>query len=96
MSGFEIDLDEIEGLPRPMRHHQAAILASTTLPSPDTGASTASTRDAIDRVSTLAGSFAADLDQGADGLDAVVATYQATDGRMNYWFETIQSAVVFG
>lgn len=95
MSGFEIDLDEIEGLPRPMRRHQAAILASNTLPSPDTGASTASTRDAIDRISTLAGSFATDLDQGADGLDAVVATYAASDGRINVWFEQFQSAVIF-
>lgn len=96
MSDFEIDLDEIEGLPGPMRQHQAALLASNTLPSPDTGASTASTRDAIDRISTIAGSFAEDLGHGADGIDRVVDTYRATDGKVNIYFEVFQSAVVFG
>ncbi|KRF12294.1 hypothetical protein ASG90_15010 [Nocardioides sp. Soil797] len=95
MSGFEIDLDEIEGLPRPMRQYQAALLASNTLPSPDTGASTATTRAAIDRITALTGSFATDLDQSADGLDAVVATYRSTDGQMNLWFEQFQAAVIF-
>ena len=80
MSGFEIDLDEIEGLPAMMRSHQSDLTGATTVTAPDTGATTAGMRAAVDHLAGLAGSFADDLGSLGRGLDYAVSIYGQTDG----------------
>lgn len=84
MSGFEIDLDEIEGLPAVVRSHQCDLTGSSTLTAPDTGVSTADMRSAIDHIAGLAGSFADDLGSLANGLDYALTIYAQTDGETSF------------
>lgn len=92
MSGFEIDLDEIEALPGPMRTHQDLLTGGSSVPSPDTGVNTTNTRDAIDRVVVTVGLFAADLGVCADGLDGVVDVVRDTDGQVNWVLDQYAAA----
>ncbi len=79
MSDFEFDPDAIAPLPTGLRAQRTALLGATTLPSPDTGSSTAATAEAIRRVSGRATSLAAGLDALAGDLDECLAVYAETD-----------------
>ena len=79
MSDFEFDPDAIAPLPAGLRAQQAALLGATTLPSPDTGDSTAATAEAVRRLSGRATALAARLDTLAGDLDECLAVYAETD-----------------
>ncbi|MET1060529.1 MAG: hypothetical protein ABWX84_13090 [Nocardioides sp.] len=79
MSEFQFDPDAIAPLPAGLRAQQAALLAVTTLPSPDTGGSTAATAEAVRRLSAAATSLAGRLDSLADDVDECLTVYAEVD-----------------
>ena len=79
MSDFQFDPDSIAPLPAALRAQQAAVLGATTVPSPDTGGSTAVTAEAVRRLSAGATALAGRLDTLAGDLDACLAVYAEAD-----------------
>ena len=75
MSDLELEPGVIGLLPDDLREQQAALTAAATLPSPDTGASTAATAAAVRGLSDLALSLSGRLADLADAVDASLTTY---------------------
>jgi hypothetical protein len=82
MSDFQFDPDAIAPLPAGLRDQQAALLGATTLPSPDTGGSTAATAEAVRRLAAGATSVAARLGTLAGDLDECLAVYAGADDQV--------------
>ena len=80
MSDLEFDPEVIRPLPAGLRERQAALAEATTLPSPDTGATTAATADAVRGLSGLALGLSGRLGDLADAVDASLTTYADSDG----------------
>jgi hypothetical protein len=79
MSDFEFDPDVIAPLPAGLRGQRAALLGATTLPSPDTGATTGDTAEAVRRISDRAVALAARLDTLAGDLEECLELYAEAD-----------------
>lgn len=79
MSDFEFDPEAIAPLPAGLRAQRAAVLGATTLPSPDTGDSTAATAEAVRCLAGRATALAARLDTLAGDLEECLAVYTETD-----------------
>ena len=79
MSDFEFDPDAIAPLPAGLRAQRTTLQGATTLPSPDTGATTGATADAVRRISDRAVALAARLDTLAGDLEECLAVYAETD-----------------
>jgi len=81
MSDFEFDPDVIAPLPAGLRGQRAALLGATTLPSPDTGATTGAgdTAEAVRRISDRAVALAARLDTLAGDLEECLELYAEAD-----------------
>jgi hypothetical protein len=79
MSDLEFDPEVIGPLPAGLRERQADLAAATTLPSPDTGASTAATAEAVRDLADLALGLSRRIGGLADGADASLTTYADSD-----------------
>ena len=79
MSDFQFDPDAIAPLPAGLRAQLAALLGATTIPSPDTGGSTADTAEAVRRLAGAATALAWRLDTLACDLDECLAVYAEAD-----------------
>ena len=79
MSDFQFDPDSIAPLPAALRAQQASVLAAATVPSPDTGGSTADTAEAVRRLAAAATAIAERLDALAEDLDECLAVYAEAD-----------------
>ena len=79
MSDFQFDPDAIAPLPAALRAQRAPVLGATTVPSPDTGGSTAITAEAVRRLSAGATALAGRLDTLAGDLDECLAVYAGAD-----------------
>ena len=79
MSDFQFDPDAIAPLPAGLRAQQAAVLGATTVPSPDTGGSTAPPPRPYAASPPAATALAGRLDTLAGDLDECLAVYAEAD-----------------
>ena len=79
MSDFHFDPDAIAPLPALLRAQQATVLDATTVPSPDTGGSTAATAEAVRHLAAGATALAGRLDALAGDLYECLAVYAEAD-----------------
>ncbi len=79
MSDFEFDPDAIGSLPAGLRAQRTDVLGATTLPAPDTGATTAATADAVRRIAGQAVDLGDRLDTLAADLEDCLTVYAETD-----------------
>jgi|RhiMetStandDraft_4_1073278.scaffolds.fasta_scaffold986802_1 hypothetical protein len=86
MSDFDIDPEVIGTLPGGLRERRAGLVGATTLPAPDTGASTPATLVAVQRISGRATALADGLGGLADRVDASLAAYADSDGEVRRVF----------
>ena len=86
MSDFDIDPEVIGSLPGARADRRAGLVGATTLPAPDTGASTPATLVAVQRISGHATALADGLGGLADRVDASLAAYADSDGEVRRVF----------
>lgn len=94
MSDFEFDPDVIGRVPRRLRRELADLAGAATLSSPDTGASTAATRGAVDRLSALAEGVGTAVTDLADGVARCCELYAAADGDASWLLEAQMAGAV--
>ena len=86
MSDFHIDPEVIGPLPAGLRERRAGLDHASTVPAPDTGASTPATLGAVQRISDDATSLADGLGGLADRIEASLAAYADSDGEVRRVF----------
>ncbi|MDT0203506.1 hypothetical protein [Nocardioides sp. AE5] len=89
MSQFQIDPESVAPLPALLHDSVAPMVEASTLSSPDTGASTATTRAAVDKVTRLVALASGDVDDLSERITHAVDAYRRTDGEINWALDTL-------